>query len=370
MLMHSLPYKGRNPLLVSPAMTQIARFAFVFAAACALAGAAFADPYKVKDLVVDKTAPTAQQATREGSNEARLVGAQRLIDRLTLPEDRAAAREPLDINLVATRMSNSSTTQEQFKTFSAAGGARATGVVTWAFDAKLIREYLDARGVAYVDTQDAKALLVPSVGPGVDAAQWGAQWTQAPPTGGAARVPKSDDTVLTPYVASVEAWSRAPTWMDVQTEMTSVGADHAIVAEAYSQGSGIYVRLSDLRTNAGNTGLGLVGPFADLGAAQRGAVAEMERAWKARSIVRTSGSTNLSSTASFRDLGEWVKIRKGLETSRLVRGLNIESISAGGADVSFQYSGRPDQLASDLRSRGVDLRGADGGWVLQVVAAQ
>ncbi|MDP3737049.1 MAG: hypothetical protein Q8R02_06650 [Hyphomonadaceae bacterium] len=368
--MHSLPYNGRKPLLLSPAMTQIARFAAVFAAACALAGASFADPYKVKDLVVDKTAPTAAQATREGTNEARLVGAQRLIDRLTLPEDRAASREPLDINLVGTRMYKSSTTQEQFKTFSAAGGARATGVVMWAFDPKLVREYLDARGVPYVDTQDAKALLVPSVASGVDAAQWGAQWTQAPPTGGTARIPKSDDTVLTPYVASVESWSRRPVWMDVQAELSSIGGDHAIVAEAYSQGGGIYVRLVDLRTNAGETGLGLVGPFADLGSAQRGAVAELERAWKTRSIVRTSGSTSLSSTASFRDLGEWVKIRKGLETSRLVRNLNVESISAGGADVSFVYSGRPDQLTSDLRSRGVDLRGADGGWMLQVVAAQ
>ena len=367
--MHSLPYNGRNPLLVSLAMTQIARFATVLAAACALAGSAFADPYKVRDLVVDKVAPTASQAQQQGSAEARLVGAQRLIERLTLPEDRAAAREPIDVNQIATTMYGSSTTQEQFKNFSTAGGARVTGTLIWQFNGGDVRKYLDARGVPFVDTQDAKALIAPSVAGGVDPAQWGAQWTQTAP-GGAQRTPKSDDTVLTPYVASIESWSRRPTWMDVQSEIASIGADHAIVAEAYSQGGGIYVRLVDLRTNAGETGLGVVGPFNDLAAAQRGAIAELERAWKVRSIVRTSGSTSIALTAAFRDLGEWVKIRKSLENSRLVRSLNVESISAGGADLSFLYAGRPEQLASDLRSRGVDLRGTDGGWTLQVVAAQ
>lgn len=367
--MHNLPYKGRKALLVSRAMIKMPRFAAVLAAACVLGGAAFADPYKVKDLVVDKVAPTAAEARLQGNAEARLVGAQRLIDRLTLPEDRAAAREPIDANVVATTLYKSSTTQEQFKTFSVAGGVRVTGVVAWEFRPGDIRQYLDARGVPYVDTQAAKALLVPAVGSGVDPAAWGAEWSLASAQG--ARAPKSDDTVLTPYVASVETWTRRPAWMDVQAEISSAGADHAVVAEAYSQGGGIHVRVIDLRTGAGNAPERVIGPFADLAGAQRGTIAEMERAWKTQSIVRTSGSTDLALVATFRDIGEWVKIRKGLEGSRLVQNLNVESLSTAGADLRFAYAGRPEQLAADLRSRGVDLRGgADGGWVLQVVAAQ
>jgi hypothetical protein len=351
-------------------MRKIARFAAIFAAACALSQAAFADPYKVKDLLIDKTAATAAEARKLATDDARLVAAQRLIDRLTLPEDRGQAREPIDVNVVATRLSRNQETQEQQKTFQVPGGIRITGVVAQNFVAKDVRDYLDARGVPYVDTQAAKALLVPSVGGGVDAAQWGAQWTQTVNQGGQSRVVgQSDDTVLTPYVASVESWPRRPTFMDVQSEIASVGADHAIVAEAYSQG-GIYVRLIDLRTNAADGGLGVVGPFGDLAAAKRGAIAELERAWKVRSIVRTTGSTDVQLTANFRDIGEWVKIRKGLETSRLVRNLNIESLSTSGADLRFAYSGRPDQLAADLRAKGVDLRNGDGGWVLQVVSGQ
>lgn len=351
-------------------MRKIARFAAIFAAACALSQAAFADPYKVRDLQIDKTAATAAEARKLATDDARLVGAQRLIERLTLPEDLAQAREPVDVNVIATRLSRNQETQEQQKTFQVAGGIRITGVVVQNFVAKDIRDYLDARGVAYVDTQAAKALLVPSVGGGVDAAQWGAQWTQTVNQGGQNRVVgRSDDTVLTPYVASIESWPRRPTFMDVQSEISSVGADHAIVAEAYSQG-GIYVRLIDLRTNGGDTGLGTVGPFSDLASAKRGAITELERAWKVRSIVRTSGSTDIQLTASFSSIGEWVRIKKGLETSRLVRNLNIESLSTSGADLRFAYTGRPDQLASDLRAKGVDLRSADNGWVLQVASGQ
>jgi hypothetical protein len=351
-------------------MRKFARFAAILAAACALSQAAFADPYKVKDLVIDKTAATAAEARQQGNNEVKLVAAQRLIERLTLPEDLAQAREPIDYNVVATRLARNQETQEQVKNFPVAGGIRVTGVVAQNFVAKDVREYLDARGVPYVDTQAAKALIVPSVAGGVDAAQWGAQWTQTVNQGGQNRtVGRSDDTVLTPYVALDEVWPRRPSFMDVQSAIASAGADHAIVAEAYSQG-GIYVRLIDLRTNGGEAGLGVVGPFSDLASARRGAIAEMERAWKVRSIVRTSGSTEIQLTASFSNIGEWVKIRKGLETSRLVRNLNIESLSTSGADLRFAYAGRPDQLAADLRAKGVDLRNGNGGWVLQVVSAQ
>jgi hypothetical protein len=351
-------------------MRKITRFAAIFAAVCALSQAASADPYKVKDLVIDKTAATAAEARQLGNNEAKLVGAQRLIERLTLPEDLAQAREPIDYSVVATRLARNQETQEQVKTFQAAGGIRVTSVVAQNFVAKDVRDYLDARGVPYVDTQAAKALLVPAVGSGVDAAQWGAQWTQTVNQGGQNRVTgRSDDTVLTPYVASIESWPRRPTFMDVQSEISSAGADHAIIAEAYSQG-GIYVRLIDLRTNGGDSGLGVVGPFSDLAAAKRGAIAELERAWKVRSIVRTTGSTDIALTANFSNIGEWVKIKKGLETSRLIRNLNIESLSTSGADLRFAYTGRPDQLASDLRAKGVDLRSADNGWVLQVASGQ
>jgi hypothetical protein len=178
---------------------------------------------------------------------------------------------------------------------------------------------------------------------------------------------KEDQTVLTPYVASTQVWTRRPTFTDVQGEIGSAGANHAIVAEAYSQGGQIYVRIIDLRTGSPDTSGNAIGPFSGLAVAKDKVIEELERAWKSQSIVRTSGSSSVQAVATFRDLGEWVKIRKGLDGSRLISGLKIDALSQAGADVSFNYAGRPDQLNADLRSRGVSFSGADGGWMLQVL---
>lgn len=350
-------------------MRQIARFAAIFVASLTISGAAFAQQhpvYRVKDLSIDKVAPTAAEAQLQGRNDARLAGAQRLIERLTLPEDRAQARPALDPAVVS-RSFRSYQSQGEKSSSVPGGGVRATGFVTVSYREDEIRKYLDSAGVPYVDSQMALALIVPVSGSGVDARQWSAQWTT---TGAGQTTGKSDDSVLTPYIGSTEAWTSRPAWMDIQEELTRTRANHGVIAEAYQQGAQYYVRLVDMRTNIPNPDVGVAGPFVSLQSAQAGAIAEMERAWKMSSIVRGSSSTSMSLVATFSDIQQWTKIRKGLETSRFVRELNVESMSTAGADITFAFAGRPEQLVADLRSKGVDLSGGNGEWTLRVSAPQ
>jgi hypothetical protein len=366
--MHNLPYNGRKALIRMRAMKKIARFVALAVVSAVAAGSAFAQNpvYRVRDLVVDSVAPSAADASLQGRNAARLVGAQRLIDRLTLPEDRASARSPLEASAVA-QLYRSYETQGEMKSSSVAGGIRATGLVTWKFEEDRVRAYLDQRGVAYVDNQAASSLIVPVAASNVNAADWGAQWVNR---SASAVSGKSDETALAPYVGSVQTWTQRPSTSDIQDELSRTHTDHGVIAEVYMQGPQYYVRLTDMRTTVPNPTIGVVGPFVSLSSAQSGAVAELERAWKAASVVRSTGATSVSLIAQFQDIQQWTKIRKGLENSRLVRDLNVESITVVGADISFSYSGRPEQLASDLRSRGVDLRnGVGGGWVLLVSGA-
>jgi hypothetical protein len=363
--MHNLPYNGRKPQVWSDAMKQVVRFAAVFVAALSLCATAMADPYRVKDLVVDKVAPSRAEAETQGRADARLVGAARLIERLTLPEDRTAARSPIETAAIA-RLYRSYQTQGEQKSTAVSGGVRATGLVTWLFRADAVREYLEQRGVPYVDTQAALALIIPVATGGVDVSTWGSHWVERGPSGEV--VGRADDSVLTPYTASTQGWPRRPSAAEIQSEVASRGADHAVVAEAFQQGAQYYVRLVDLRPNLPKPDIGVAGPFVSLQSAQTGAIVELERAWKVASIVRSTGSTSLALVASFRDLQEWVRIRKGLEDSRLINNLNIEALTTAGADISFSYAGRPDQLVSDLRSRGVDLANAGGSWQLRATA--
>jgi hypothetical protein len=366
--MHNLPYIGRRSLVRLRAMMKVARFVTLIAASVALAGAAFAQNpvYRVKDLVADAVAPNAADAGLQGRNEARLEGARQLIERLTLPEDRARATSPIEASAVS-RLYGSYQTQGDVKSSSVSGGIRSSGIVTWVFNENDVRAYLEQRGVPYVDQQAALALIVPVASANVNPSDWAAQWVTRSSAGVTG---KSDDSVLTPYIASTQGWNRRPDASEIAGELAATRADHGVIAEAYMQGPQYYVRLTDMRASVPNPTIGVVGPYVSLSSAQAGAVTAMERAWKTASVVRSTGSTSVSLIARFQDLQQWTRIRDGLVNSRLVQDLNIESLTIVGADITFSYAGRPEQLASDLRSRGIDLRnGNGGGWVLQVSGA-
>jgi hypothetical protein len=338
-------------------MTLIARFAVIAFAAIGSAAAALAEappPYVVRDLSVDVTAGSAADAVTQARTQARETGAQRLINRLTLPEDRAAAKQPLEPSAVARFYSS-----YQIQTSEKRTATRYIATLIIPFDDKAVRDYLDSRGVPFVDTQAGLALIAPTAGAGVNPAEWAAAWRG-----------KSDNNVLTPYVASAQAWDRQPAWADLQQEASAAGAIRGVTAQASSQGGQIYVRLTDVRAGQPETQLGTAGPFADLPSAQVGAVEAMETIWKQASVVRTSGSSSMAAVANFTGLPEWVKIKKGIEGSRMISGLRIESISTAGADLTFNFAGRPDQLAADLRARGLTLRGVDRGWTIEVASAQ
>jgi hypothetical protein len=338
-------------------MIPIARFAVIALAVIGSAAAALAEPpnpYVVKDLAVDVTAASAVDATNQGRTQARETAAQRLINRLTLPEDRAAAKQPLAPSDIA-RLNSSI----QIQTSEKRTATRYIATLIVPFDAKAVRDYFDSRGVPFVDSQAGLALLAPIAGAGVNPVDWASVWKG-----------RTDVNVLTPYIASAQMFDHHPAWADLQQEAASAGAIRGVAAEAFNQGGQIYVRLTDLRAGQQETPIGQAGPFADLQSAQAGAIEAMETIWKQASIVRTSGSSAMAAVATFSDLPGWVKIRKGIESSRMISGLKIESISTAGADLTFNYAGRPDQLAADLRARGLTLRGADRGWTIEVASPQ
>jgi len=332
-------------------MMAFLRFVAALLAAACLSSTAMAQVekvYTVNDLAIDETAGSATEAVQNGRAKARLMAAQRLVEKLTLAEDRQGANPPIDYQALARLVISTDTGADEKRT-----PTRYIANLGMRFKPSEVRQFLESRNVAYVETQAGRALLVPAAS-GLDPVAWANVWTG-----------KADDTRLTPYVVSEEAWPRHPTWADVEPEARGKGAVRAVVAEAYNQGGAMYVRLTEMRAGESPVALAVAGPFPSFDAAQPGVVDALETAWKKASVVRTSGSTGMDLVASFNTAGDWVRIRKGLEQSRMIRDMKIVALSTQGADISFIYSGRPDQLAADLRSRGLDLQGADGGWVVR-----
>ncbi len=333
-------------------MKHIARLVIALAASLCLAAPAIADVYRIGGIPVDETAANQTEARAAARTSARLAGAALLLERLTLPEDRQAATSPIDVSEIARfYKSIDSDGEEKYTT------TRYITTLAVNFDADPIRDYLDARGVAFVDGQAGLALLVPMAGQGVSPVSWGNAWFET-----------DDSNVLTPYVVSQDSWDRPVTWDDVGIEAAGRGAARAVVAAAYVSNGQLYSRLSELTRNGQERAIAVAGPFASLAAAQAGSIEALEREWKRASVVRTTGATVMDVVASFRDIRQWVAIRKGVEASRIVRDLHVQSISTRGADLSFVFAGRPDQLAADLRSRGLQLSGSDAGWTISTAA--
>jgi hypothetical protein len=339
-------------------MTALTRFAAALLAALFFSSAAAAQSaprvFTVQDLAVDETAESAPAAQQKAWAAARVEAARRLVEKLTLPEDRAAANPAID-NAALGRLVTSTDIQVTEKRTA----NRYIATLIMRFNPGEVRQYLETRGVPFVEAPAAKALIVPVVSGRLDPVAWGQAWAG-----------KADDTRLTPYVASQETWDRQPQWGDLEGEVAARQAARAVVAEAYQQDGATYVRLTEQRSGVPATVLAVAGPYQNFQQAQAGAIAALETEWKKATVVRTSGSTSAEVIARFDDLRQWVRIRRGLEQSRMVRDLKIESLSTSGADLSFVYAGRPDQLAADLRTRGLELSSADGGWVVRPALGQ
>ncbi|MBI1338597.1 DUF2066 domain-containing protein [bacterium] len=314
----------------------------------------FADPFKVRSVAVEVTGVSSVDGQRAAQSEAKTKAANQLVRRLTLAEDRSAAGGLVIDAATALRLAAGVDTEDEKRS---ATSYRA--VVTVNFDPRAVRSYLDARNVPFVESQAAKAMIVPVSGPGVSVQSWGAAWSGA-----------VDAEALTPYAASQESWDRSPAWESLQAEARTLGALRAVLAEAYLERGQIYVKLTDRRFAEPDVTLAIAGPFADLTSARNGVVAEMETAWKRSSIIRSVGSTGMSLVARFSTLADWVRIHRGLEGSRIISALQVEALTTRGADVSFVYAGRPDQLAADLRAKGLYLRAGETGWTLEASAGQ
>ena len=308
-----------------------------------------ADVYLITDIEVDVTAANSSAARLQAFSQARTAGARRLINRLTARQDREAA-QGLNITYdVANRLSTAVDVQTE-----KASGTRYIGLLSVKFDPRAVRAYLDAYNVPFVDGQAVKALIIPSSSLPVVSNEWSALWSGL----------SSDDT-LAPWVGSTALYSSRTNWSQIQAEVATVSATRGIQADISGDIGQFYVTLSELsRFNPTARRIGVTGPHATLESAKSTSIRYLEEDWKALTLVRAVGETRVNAVARFNDRKGWISIEKALNGSQLVKNVRVSAISAFGADLEFVYSGRPDQLTTELRARGVNLTSEIDGLLL------
>lgn len=352
--------------------TPMAAFAaFFLAALCAFApGAASAQAanvYAVSGVYVDETAADAATAQAAAFAAAQRIGYERLIRRLTVPEEMAARGGAPQLDAAAIeRLVLSVDVEEQRRS-----ATRYIGRLTVRFDPSGVRTLLRQNNLTVVDTRTAPVLVAPvTVGdtPPETAALWREVWAQ----GGF-----GDE--LVPLATAPETLQGAPAWDSAAPFAQAAGAASTLFATLRVQGSTATAALVEVDANArrdrGEVAARINGTDA---AALRAALASLadqastriQNEWKGRLAVGAGQRARVSASALYQSQRQWEQIKDGLEgaAQTLISEIRIEAVGREGALVSFSFVGDRNQLVTELGRRGVNLEETAQGPVLRAVA--
>ncbi|MEM8617748.1 MAG: hypothetical protein AAGF20_12555 [Pseudomonadota bacterium] len=321
-------------------------FLFVVLGLGQLADAQSRDVYTIRGIPVDERASDIREAQQNAFAAAKFIGAQQIIQRITLPTDLQAATG-LTIDAETADLLAAAVDVEE----EVAGAGRYRGRLAVVFNPVNVRAFLDQFGVPYTDATAPPALIIPVSTGGLNFA-WTAAW------------PERSSGALAPTVTSQSGlYNRGAEWTDVQAEVAVNGARRAILAELTGTPGAYRVALTAL-TAGGNRALGETLTSATLDQAATAAQALLDLDWKQTSIIRETGQTMIEATVLYTSLAEWNTLRGALARSPLVSDFQTRAVARDGAVVAFVFAGDGSRLVSDLRDRGVTIREEVIGWVL------
>lgn len=343
--------------------------AFFLAALCAFApGAASAqgaNVYAVSGVHVDETAADAATAQQAAFVAAQRIGYERLVRRLTVPEELAArgGAPQLDQGSIE-RLVLSVDVEEQRRS-----ATRYIGRLTVRFDPSGVRSLLRQYNLAVVDTRTAPVLVAPVTIGGVEP-ETGALWREVWAQGGF-----GDE--LAPLAVAPETLQGAPAWDAAAPFAQAAGAASTLYATLRVQGSTATAALVEVDANARRdrgevaariNGTDQAALRAALASLADQASARIQNEWKARLAVGAGQRARVSASALYQDQRQWERIKDGLEgaAQTLISEIRIEAVGREGALVSFSFVGERNQLVAELSRRGVTLEETAQGPVLRV----
>jgi hypothetical protein len=353
--------------------TPMAAFAALFLAAlCAFApGAASAqgaNVYAVSGVYVDETAADAAAAQQAAFAAAQRSGYERLVRRLTSPQELAArggALPQLDAAAIE-RLVQSVDVEDQRRS-----GTRYIGRLTVRFDPAAVRTLLQQNGLTVLDTRTAPVLVAP-VTVGDIAPETVALWREVWAQGGFAEE-------LAPIAVAPEGLQGPPAWDAAAPFAQAASAASTLFATLRIQGSTATAALvevdADSRRDRGEVAARIVGSEpaalrAALASLAQQASTRIQNDWKTQLAGGGGQRARVSASALYQNERQWEQIKDGLEgaAQTLISEIRIEAVGRDGALVSFSFVGDRNQLVNELQRRGVSLQDTAQGPVLRVNA--
>lgn len=302
--------------------------------------------YTISNIAVDETAPDTREAEAQAFAAAKVIGLRHLVAKITLPEDRALLNDEFYSYQNANSYAAAVDVDNEKRS---ATVYRAD--LSVLYNPTRIRAALNQAGVPYVDQQAPMSLVVPVASNPQSLDAWRAVW------------PDRDANALNPYVKALSYYTSNDGWVDIESEVRSVGAKNAILAELTGAPGAWQVRLVR-ETSGGATTIGVTNQVPTMKDAVIAASAYVDATWKRQSVIRDTSRTRTEASVLYSDLQTWNNLRQALSASALVSEFQVKAISANGALVSFAFAGDENRLISELRQRGVKVEMGPEGWVV------
>ena len=350
---------------------------FLLAALCLtlapLSSARAEDPFTVTGVAIDATAGNALQAQTLAMQQGQRDAAQRLIERLTLAEDRIGT--PLDMSaglqlddaIVAELISGLQIRDEQ------RSSTRYLAVLDVGFDRRSVGRVMAAYGVPYVESPSRPALVLPVYESETgfllwESNPWRAAWREQDFSHALTPMAMPDPATTGP----ADITARQALELD-ETALRGLasrfGTSRIVVLRAGERGDtrrfgGYLVGFAA----DGSMSVDTWGPQSVYGnwrEAARAFVRDREIAWKETSIVRDTETTQMRVTVMYSGLPEWRRLQSALSRASLVTEAQLDALSRDGARMTVNYRGEFTQLVAELAERGATLEEHPGlGWVV------
>ncbi len=333
--------------------------------------------FDVDEVPIDARAQSVSDARKKAIRLGTTIAANQLIARLTLPQDRMASDLSTITGEVAEQWVRSIQINDERRS-----DKRYLGTLNVQFDPVRVRNFLDANGLVFVESQTANALVLP-IWNGADGPllwrknPWWVTWD-----GGSSQ---NNLTPLTLPLADLGDRQAVNANKAIHIDTAALqqlaaryDVNKIIIAEAIVEGPGrVLVHVKTVKWDM--DGQAIINQFQVVGAApnskymkpayqqaRRALIVKIQDEWKKQAVVRSANLTTVHLTALYADVAHWRRIREALAKSPLVKEARLDAFSADGAMMTLVYMGTRDQLQAQLSQSGIEFLDTEIGPVAQL----
>lgn len=347
------------------------RFGLLMAVAMvllALPASAADNVYVIRDVPVDKTAGSGEEARQVAIASGEAEAWNRLMLRLVVPGQAQSvpqlSGDQLDSMVQSFEIADERITSDRYR-----------ALVTVRFRADAVRGLLDSYGIDHANEPSPLLLVLPVMGGGAEDVLWAEDnaWLRAwqhEPGGGKVVdvvVPFAD---LEDIMAIDAVRAQSGDWAAMQTIMARYQADGVLVVDAADGEAGMDLSV-DWYEGPQPREIEVAGLAPDARTPEERfdeAVAQVRQAvdaqWTAASTVPQGPEETLIAEIAIRSLAEWVDMRDRLARPASVVGVDPLVIAPGKVRVMLHYVGEMEQLRAGLRQSGLTLAPQAGGWLI------